>query len=89
MGLGMCSAQCEFWDYSESAPSREDSAFNGNPPRKRRKLEKEPLSIDGSQWLAFVQEVEAFNVQHIHHHGKFAFGFVEGPLIQALKNGHW
>lgn len=61
----------------------------GDPPRKRRKLDKEPNSIDESQWLAFAREVEVFNVQHVHEQGKFAFGFVEGPLIQALKKGHW
>lgn len=62
---------------------------NNDTPRKRRKLEKGSQCVDESQWLAFSQEVEVFDVQHIHGQGRFAFGFVEGPLVQALKNGYW
>ena len=30
-----------------------------------------------------------FEVQHVQGNGKFAFGFVEGPLVKALRAGHW
>ncbi len=30
-----------------------------------------------------------FEVQHIREKGKFAFHFVEGPLVRALRSGAW
>lgn len=41
------------------------------------------------RWSAFLLHVEQFEVQHVHGQGKFAFGFVEGPLVKALRNGDW
>lgn len=57
-------------------------------PRKRRKVE---MSLDTSEasWNAFEQEVDNFNVQHVQGKGKFAFSFVEGPLVKALRSGDW
>lgn len=57
-------------------------------PRKRRKVEQ-GLNIPESQWADFEQDVRTFEVQHVHGNGKFAFGFVEGPLVKALRTGHW
>jgi len=39
--------------------------------------------------MAFINDVEVFDIQHVRGQGKFAFGFVEGPLIHALRNGDW
>lgn len=68
---------------------RNDHTLDSNLPRKRRKLGEEPRGVNESQWGAFAREVEAFNVQHVHGKGKFAFAFIQGPLVQALKKGHW
>ncbi|KAJ3556791.1 hypothetical protein NM688_g1823 [Phlebia brevispora] len=57
-------------------------------PRKRRKVDQ-GLNVAESQWIAFEQDVRTFEVQHVHGNGKFAFGFVEGPLVKALRSGHW
>lgn len=40
-------------------------------------------------WEAFERDVQAFEVQHVQGKGKFAFAFVEGPLVKALRNGDW
>jgi midasin len=40
-------------------------------------------------WVSFLRDVEEFEVQHVHGKGKFAFGFVEGPLVRALRSGEW
>ncbi|KAG5350591.1 hypothetical protein C0989_010243 [Termitomyces sp. Mn162] len=58
-------------------------------PRKRRKVEPNELKVSAESWAAFVQEVEQFEVQYVQGKGKFAFGFVEGPLVKALRNGDW
>ncbi|KAG6889702.1 hypothetical protein C0992_004422 [Termitomyces sp. T32_za158] len=58
-------------------------------PRKRRRVEQHALNVSAKMWAAFIQDVEQFEVQHVHGKGKFAFGFVEGPLVKALRNGDW
>jgi midasin len=57
-------------------------------PRKRRKVETS-LGISEASWNAFEQDVDDFNVQHVQSKGKFTFGFVEGPLVKALRSGDW
>ena len=56
-------------------------------PRKRRKTDG--LNVSENSWIAFEQDVRTFEVQHIQGNGKFAFSFVEGPLVKALRLGHW
>ncbi|QRV86470.1 AAA domain protein [Ceratobasidium sp. AG-Ba] len=50
-------------------------------PRKRRKV--------GLEWDAFIHEVDEFDAAHVKGQSKFVFSFVEGPLVNALRNGHW
>lgn len=57
--------------------------------RKRRKTEHAESTASRSAWAALLQEVEEFEVQHVHGKGKFAFGFIEGPLVKALRSGDW
>ena len=72
--------------HSEAA-CRVQAGENGKP-RKRRKVDQE-LNVSDSQWANFEQDVRTFEVQHVQGNGKFAFGFVEGPLVKALRAGHW
>jgi midasin len=58
-------------------------------PRKRRKVEESGLRVSEEDWVSFVRDVEEFEVQHVQGQGKFAFGFVEGPLVKALRAGDW
>jgi midasin len=58
-------------------------------PRKRRKTDRTESKISEYEWSTFLAEVEDFEIQHVHGKGKFAFGFVEGPLIKALRSGAW
>ena len=55
-------------------------------PRKRRKTEQ---NVTLTEWEEFEKDVRTFEVQHVQGNGKFAFGFVEGPLVKALRLGHW
>jgi len=41
------------------------------------------------QWRAFAVEVKQFQAKADALSGKFAFSFVDGVLVQALKQGHW
>ena len=42
-----------------------------------------------ADWDEFEQELRAFDIQHVQGKGKFAFAFVEGPLVKALRSGDW
>jgi midasin len=58
-------------------------------PRKRRKVDQVVLNVSEARWNAFERDVDEFEVKHVHGKGKFAFGFVEGPLVKALRSGEW
>lgn len=47
------------------------------------------MKVSQEAWEAFERDVQTFEVQHVHGKGKFAFAFVEGPLVKALRNGDW
>ncbi|KAG5644766.1 hypothetical protein DXG03_007674 [Asterophora parasitica] len=66
--------------------SRED--LKAEAPRKRRKVEHSG-NVPADSWAAFITDVDEFEVQHVQGKGKFAFGFVEGPLVKALRSGDW
>ncbi|CAA7261484.1 unnamed protein product [Cyclocybe aegerita] len=61
-------------------------ALDDETPRKRRKTEP---TASVAEWLKFLHLVEEFEVQHVQGQGKFAFAFVEGPLVKALRSGDW
>lgn len=58
-------------------------------PRKRRKVDLAELNVSEASWNTFERDVGEFEVQHVQGKGKFAFGFVEGPLVKALRTGDW
>ncbi|KAJ7797645.1 P-loop containing nucleoside triphosphate hydrolase protein [Mycena olivaceomarginata] len=68
--------------------STEDPSANADTPRKRRKVDR-TLNVSEASWAAFEQDIGEFEVQHVQAKGKFAFGFVEGPLVKALRSGDW
>ncbi|KIK69742.1 hypothetical protein GYMLUDRAFT_52909 [Collybiopsis luxurians FD-317 M1] len=63
--------------------------LDSQTPRKRRKLDASSLSASQHKWTEFERDVEEFNVQYVSGKGRLAFGFVEGPLVEALRNGNW
>ncbi|KAH9851719.1 midasin [Lenzites betulinus] len=67
----------------------EAKELEGGTPRKRRKTEGSGLQVSMNAWEAFEHDVQTFEVQHVQGKSKFAFAFVEGPLVKALRNGDW
>ncbi|KAH9936525.1 uncharacterized protein B0H18DRAFT_1206806 [Fomitopsis serialis] len=61
---------------------------DGETPRKRRKLEHD-LNASAAAWEAFEQDLQTFEVQHVQGKSRFAFAFVEGLLVKALRSGDW
>ncbi|RPD62626.1 midasin [Lentinus tigrinus ALCF2SS1-7] len=68
----------------------EDAAkeLDGGMSRKRRKVDSQ-LNVSMESWEAFERDVQTFEVHHVQGKSKFAFAFVEGPLVKALRNGDW
>lgn len=47
------------------------------------------LNVSEASWIEFERDVNTFEIQHVQGNGRFAYGFVEGPLVKALRAGHW
>ncbi len=62
--------------------------LEGGTSRKRRKVDA-ALNVSLEAWETFERDVETFEIQHVQGKSKFAFAFVEGPLVKALRNGSW
>ena len=58
-------------------------------PRKKPRVEEVNESVSEVEWNEFEQELRTFDIQHVQGKGKFAFAFVEGPLVKALRSGDW
>ncbi|OAA55059.1 denitrification regulatory protein nirq [Niveomyces insectorum RCEF 264] len=65
---------------------------DGRQPAKRRKTESSKLQalLDlKPRWDAFSEKLEQFGIQIASGSGAFAFAFVEGKIVQAVRNGDW
>ena len=64
-------------------------------PCKQRKVDVQPDSSIPSateeEWRDFESDFNTFTfeAQHIHGKAKLAFAFVKGPLVPAIRDGHW
>ena len=60
-------------------------------PAKRRKTgSKLEMLLDlRPRWDAFDRNLDQFDIQVASGSGNFAFSFVEGNLVKALRNGDW
>ncbi|CAE6520032.1 unnamed protein product [Rhizoctonia solani] len=67
--------QNEGWSQEDTREGQSEG------PRKRRKF--------SPKWEDFMRAVDEFDAAHVKGQSKFVFSFVEGPLVTALRNGHW
>ncbi|KIH94753.1 midasin [Sporothrix brasiliensis 5110] len=61
-------------------------------PTKRRKTESSKLKALQDlkpRWALFSEKLEQFDIQVASGQGAFAFAFVEGKIVQAVRNGDW
>ncbi|KAF2171699.1 hypothetical protein M409DRAFT_17936 [Zasmidium cellare ATCC 36951] len=65
------------------SPSRQ-----GEAPAKKRKIDsKRPINF--TRWDAFAQQLENIERKLSSGSDAFAFTFVEGNIVKALRNGDW
>ncbi|KAJ5758589.1 hypothetical protein N7520_005745 [Penicillium odoratum] len=70
------------------APSKE--AENGDEqPSKKRKLDSPKYQHLRQRWESFQSELTDFEAQVSQGDAKFAFAFVQGKIVRALRNGEW
>ncbi len=82
------SASIRGWQRLIFPRGESPEVFDSETPRKRRKTEAH-FHESERNWSALEREVLQFEAQYVTIKGKFAFGFVEGPLVRALRSGDW
>ena len=72
---------------TEQTENRDDAA----QPAKRRKTQSklQVLLELRPRWDSFARALEQFDIQISNGGGAFAFSFVEGNLVKAVRNGSW
>ncbi|KAL2371085.1 hypothetical protein RJ035_001904 [Blastomyces gilchristii] len=58
-------------------------------PSKKRKLDDSKYTSLREKWENFTRELKEFEVRVSKGDSKFAFAFVQGKIVKALKNGEW
>jgi midasin len=64
------------------------SSTDKQPTKKRRLVSSRNESLS-QRWADFSIKVEAFSAQLSRGDKNFAFAFVEGKLVDAVRNGEW
>lgn len=79
-------------DAAAAAASASATPEADGQPIKRRKTESSKLKalLDlKPRWALFSEKLEQFDIQVASGTGAFAFAFVEGKIVQAVRNGDW
>ncbi|OAA77734.1 Midasin [Akanthomyces lecanii RCEF 1005] len=73
--------------HAQAQKERQDDS----QPTKRRKTHSKLQSLLDlrPRWETFARNLEQFEIQIAAGPGGFAFSFVEGNLVKALRNGDW
>ncbi|KNC81071.1 hypothetical protein SARC_06594 [Sphaeroforma arctica JP610] len=72
-----------------AAGDQSESRANGNaaaPVQKAARSDTQGLQLE---WEGLMEDVQKFTAQMKHVDHGFAFSFVEGTLVKAMRSGHW
>ncbi|KAF7714068.1 Uncharacterized protein PECH_004999 [Penicillium ucsense] len=71
-------------------PARNVNADNDeHQPAKKRKLDSPKYQQLRQRWQTFESQLSDFEAQVSQGDAKFAFAFVQGKIVRALRNGEW
>jgi midasin len=62
---------------------------NEEQPSKKRKLDSPKYAALREKWELFKAQLNDFEAQASKGDSKFAFAFVQGKIVRALRNGEW
>jgi midasin len=68
---------------------RAQQAHNTEEQTAAKKAKREMKSQLKEKWRKFITSVSKFEIQHEQIKNNFAFAFIEGASIKALKKGYW
>ncbi|KAK8238602.1 hypothetical protein HDK90DRAFT_533293 [Phyllosticta capitalensis] len=102
MAKGRWKVVCKFWqqalkmvDEAAKAPKEESPAPTmdiDQPKPKKRKVEKQqklPASFNRADWDSFAEDLKLLESQVANKSNAFAFKFMEGNIVKAVRNGDW
>ncbi|KAL1972656.1 hypothetical protein VTN31DRAFT_7070 [Thermomyces dupontii] len=72
--------------FEKSARTKESTE---EQPSKKRKLNSSKYAGLREKWEAFEARLKEFEAQARRGDSKFAFAFVQGKIVRALRNGEW
>jgi midasin len=62
---------------------------DGGQPKKRRKMDSLPTNFPTARWEKFALDLHDLEVQLASGSEAFAFSFLEGNIVKAVRNGDW
>ncbi|KAF2086406.1 midasin [Saccharata proteae CBS 121410] len=93
---------CKFWQTALRMVEDAVRATNAGPPpaavdsdqpqKKKRKVEqrtKLPSTFSQVEWDSFAVDLKALEQQVATKSSAFAFKFIEGNIVKAVRNGDW
>ena len=62
---------------------------DGGQPKKKRKVDTLPATFLGPRWDKFATDLHNLEAQLTNGSEAFAFSFLEGNIVKAVRNGDW
>ncbi|KAL6704852.1 AAA ATPase midasin [Coniothyrium glycines] len=62
---------------------------DGGQPKKRRKMDSLPANFPTARWEKFAIDLHDLEAQLSGGSEAFAFSFLEGNIVKAVRNGDW
>jgi midasin len=62
---------------------------DGGQPKKKRKVDSLPVNFPGARWEKFATDLHDLEAQLANGSEAFAFSFLEGNIVKAVRNGDW
>ncbi|KAF2015300.1 P-loop containing nucleoside triphosphate hydrolase protein [Aaosphaeria arxii CBS 175.79] len=62
---------------------------DGGQPKKKRKVDGLPASFPSARWEKFAADLQDLEAQLASGSEAFAFSFLEGNIVKAVRNGDW
>lgn len=90
---GVAAAALRAEGAGHNVPLRDEEGTDGvaarSMPRKRQRDDKDDLKLLESQWLEFSERTDEMEATSSLMERGFAFGFTEGVLVRAFREGWW
>jgi midasin len=90
--IGLQENQSEGYNIAQQFPfseNRKRIQQNETSENQTKKPKRELKPQLREKWKKFIASISKFEIQHEQIKNNFAFTFVEGALVKAIKKGYW